>query len=185
MNKLEPLTERDFEAVASWMSDPIDHEKICGNAFDYPLSKEQFITFFVDGASPSKGRLCFKYVADGKPIGMASFTKIDRKNDHGQIAFVATAPSLRSTGLGSVMLNELLALGFDELSFNRIDLVVIESNKKAYQFYTQKMGFRDEGLIRDIIKVGNAYLSWHPLSMLKAEWNKMASKNVQPIECRS
>jgi len=119
MNKLEPLTECDFEAVASWLADPIDHEKVCGNVFAYPLSKEQFLNFFVDGATLSKGRLCFKYGADGKPLGMASFTRIDRKNDYGQIAFVATAPSLRSTGLGSVMLYELLALGFGELLFNR------------------------------------------------------------------
>lgn len=172
MNKLEPLTERDFDAVASWMSDPIDHEKICGNAFAYPLSKEQYQSFFVQGAGDKDRRLCFKYTNSVAPLGMASFTRIDRRNDYGHIGIVAIDPSQRSTGLGASMLRELLRMGFEELAFNRIDLVVIESNSGAYNFYTKKIGFEDEGLIRDIIKVKGCYLSWHSLSMLKNEWNK-------------
>lgn len=173
---LEPLTEDDFVVVSSWMSDPMDHVKICGNAFAYPLSREQYRSYFIDSAGNAQRRLCFKYSADGQPAGMASFTRIDRKNDYGHIGLVAIAPSLRGAGLGSALLRELLCLGFDRLAFNRIDLVVIESNTMAYEFYTEKIGFRDEGLIRDIIKVGDGYLSWHSLSMLKNEWQQRADR---------
>lgn len=179
MKKLEPLTEHDFETVASWMSDPSDHEKICGSAFTYPLSREQYQSFFIHGAGDKDRRLCFKYTNNGDPVGMASFTRIDRKNDYGHIGIVAIAPSRRSTGLGASMIRELLRMGFEELAFNRIDLVVIESNRGAYDFYTKKIGFKDEGLIRDIIKSQHGYLSWHSLSILQGEWNERANTRTQ------
>ena len=121
------------------------------------------------------GAPIFRYTDGEKTLGMASFTRIDRKNDYGHIGLVAIDPSLRSTGLGYSMLCELLQMGYDELSFNRIDLVVNESNTKAYDFYTKKIGFRNEGLIRDIIKVADGYLSWHSLSMLRIEWDERAN----------
>lgn len=180
MKKLEPLTEHDFETVASWMSDPSDHEKICGNAFAYPLSREQYQNFFIQRAGDKDRRLCFKFTSNGNLLGMASFTRIDRKNDYGHIGMVAIDPSQRSTGVGTSMLMELLRIGFEELAFNRIDLVVIESNSGAYNFYTKKIGFKDEGLIRDIIKIEDGYLSWHSLSILKNEWNERANNGMQP-----
>ena len=172
---LEPLNKDDFEVVSRWVSDPVDHVKICGNMFTYPLSADRYIRYFVEDAGDPERRLCFKFIHEGNVVGMASFSRIDRTNDYGHIGFVAIDPSLRGTGIGATMLQELLQKGFRELSFNRIDLVVIESNEKAFSFYTKKMGFRNEGLIRDIIKAENGYLSWYSLSMLKNEWQEGAT----------
>ena len=167
---LVPLTENDFTFVSSLMDDPVDHEKICANIFSYPLSKSQYINYFIESAVLDKGRLCYKFIHNGESAGMASFTKIDGSNDYGHIGLVTTNPAIRGAGLGHIMLNELLRKGFDELSFNRIDLFVLESNSKAYDFYTTKIGFKDEGLSRDILKEGTKYLSWYTLSILKYEW---------------
>ena len=167
---LEELNDADYGLVSELMGDPIDHEKICGNAFSFPLQKCQYLEFFVDNAGDENKRLCFKYSHGGKYRGIASFSRIDRNNDYGHIGLVAVDSSERGKGYGENMLTELLDKGFWVLGFNRIDLVVIESNKSAYHFYTEKIGFKDEGLIRDIIKVNNSYLSWHSLSILKNEW---------------
>ena len=173
---LEPLSKDDFQVVSTWMVNPIDHEKICGNAFAYPLSMDQYLDYFVQNAGVGKNRLCFKYVHDNKAAGMASFTRIDKRNEYGHIGIVAIDPSLRSEGIGSSMLEELISMGFNNLSLNRVDLFVVESNKKAYEFYTRKIGFKDEGLIREIIKVGHEYLSWYSLSILKHEWFNRVNK---------
>jgi RimJ/RimL family protein N-acetyltransferase len=170
MNHLEELQETDFETVARWMSDPVEHERICGNAFSYPLSFEQYCAFFINAARNRDKRLCFKFISSGEPVGMASFTRISRENDYGHIGIVAIDPSKRNLGYGLTMVRALLSFGFNDMQFNRIDLVVIESNIEAYTFYTDKVGFKNEGLIRDIIRVGMRYVSWHSLSMLKSEW---------------
>lgn len=172
---LKQLTSDDYPLVSNLMSDPVDHEKICGNAFAYPISETQYNDYFVTNAGDKNRRLCFKYSRGGQWLGIANFTHIDRRNDYAHIGIVAIDPSIRGSGYGETMLIELLHKGFDELGFNRIDLVVIESNRGGYQFYTNKIGFTDEGLIRDIIKVNGSYLSWNSLSMLRADWaNRVA-----------
>lgn len=100
---------------------------------------------------------------------MCSFTRIDWKNDYGHIGLVTVNPEKQSRGIGSAMLRQLMGVGFNEYHFRRIDLVVIQSNRSAYNFYTQKLGFTDEGLIRDIIKTRDGYLSWYCLSLLSDE----------------
>jgi RimJ/RimL family protein N-acetyltransferase len=68
------------------------------------------------------------------------------------------------------MVEAVLTEGFDGQGFHRIELIVIETNKGAHRFYVNKLGFRDEGLIRDIIKLEQNYLSWYSLSLLADEW---------------
>lgn len=167
---LEELIHADYDFVSKIMGNPIDHEKICGNAFSFPLQESQYLNYFVNNAGDENERLCFKYSHGGKYLGIVSFTRIDKNNDYGHIGIVAVDSSARGKGYGESMITEMLHKGFEELGFNRIDLVVIESNKSGYRFYTEKMGFKDEGLIRDIIRVNNSYLSWYSLSMLKNEW---------------
>ena len=174
---LVELTKDDYPFVAKMMADRLDHEKICGTAFTYPLSVEKYIDYFVTSAGDKNKRLCFKYLCDDVPVGMTSYTRIDRGNDYGHIGLVAIDPMLRGAGHGENMINEILKLGFETHQFNRIDLVVIESNTMGYQFYVNKIGFRDEGLIRDILKVKDGYLSWHSLSMIKSEWANKANQS--------
>lgn len=176
---LEQLTSNDYPLVSKLMSDPVDHEKICVNVFSYPLSEKQYIEYFVINAGDDNRRLCFKYSHAGKYLGIANFIRIDRRNDYGRIGLVAIDPSARGSGHGEAMLIELLRKGFDELGFNRVELAVIESNRGGYHFYTNKIGFIDEGLIRDIIKVNNSYLSWHSLSILRADWATKALQETQ------
>lgn len=175
---LEPLTKDDYATVLSWIATPSDHAKVCGSLFAYPLSEAQYSSYFVDNARDPDKRCCFKYIHHGATAGMASFTRIERADDYGHIGLVTIAPALRGTGIGTSLLQQLLKKGFCEFLFNRIDLVVLESNQQAYKFYTQKLGFKDEGLMRDIIKVQHNYLSWHILSLLKHEWQ---AQHTTPI----
>ncbi|MDN5201977.1 GNAT family protein [Fulvivirgaceae bacterium BMA10] len=173
MNKysLKPIAPVDFENIVSWLSSPEDMVKICGNTFQYPLTESVFTEYFVEQAGTERNRLCFKWTEEGSEHaeGMISYTRIDWKNDFGHIGLVAIDPALRSKGIGNAMFQSCLTLGFGELGFNRIDLVVLESNKNAIRFY-EKLGFTKEGLVREIIKVDGQYKSWFTMSLLKREW---------------
>ena len=171
---LKEIEQADYEIVAQWLATPADMVKICGNTFDHPLNNNTFVEYFVHEAKQDKARRCFKWInqSSGMIHGMISFTTIDWKNDYGHIGLVAVAPNLRRSGVGTQMVESMLERGFNSYHFNRIDLVVMESNVDAYRFYVNKLGFKDEGLIRDVIKVGNDYLSWHSLSILKHEWKR-------------
>jgi len=170
-NKLCHLREDDYLIVAEWLSDPIDMTKTCGNTFEYPLSREAFINYFTKTPNTSKAeRLCYKYLVDNRAVGMCSYMTIDWKNNNAHIGYVVVAPTERRNGIGSLMLNALLYIGFETYGLNRIDLFVLENNEEAYQFYINKVGFKDEGLIREIIRTDTGYLSWNSLSILASEW---------------
>ena len=171
---LKEIEPADYETIAQWLADSANMVKICGTTFDHPLSSDAFIEYFVSKPARDNDRHCFKWVNtfSGVIYGMISFTTIDWKNDYGHIGLVAVAPTLRRSGVGTQMIESMLERGFNSYHFNRIDLVVLESNVDAYRFYVNKVGFTDEGLIRDVIKVGNDYLSWHSLSILKQEWKQ-------------
>ncbi|MEA3587318.1 GNAT family N-acetyltransferase [Pseudidiomarina sp. 1APP75-27a] len=167
---LVPIQKDDFELVSSWLADPEDHFKVCGNAFSYPLKREVFDSFFVENAGDPEVRLCFKYCVDERAVGMVHFTRIDRQNDFGHIGVAAVDPAARSGGYGRAMFAAILRKGFAELNFHRIDLNVFESNPRALKFYQEAFGFKVEGLARDTIKKDGDYLGWYTLSLLRPEW---------------
>ena len=51
----------------------------------------------------------------------------------------------------------------------RVELFVLDVNEAAIACY-RKMGFREEGLIREAYRVGGRFISYFIMSMLEDEW---------------
>jgi RimJ/RimL family protein N-acetyltransferase len=169
---LKSLTDTDFQLVANLLSDPDDMLKVCGGAFEYPISQNRFIEYFVTVPKESGNRMCFKAEVDGLVCGMCSFTRIDWKNDYGHIGLVTVDRTKRGKGLGEMMVKSLIDQGFEKYRFYRVDLVVVEGNDSAYRFYVDRCGFIPEGQMRGMIKTGKGYLGHNVLSILRSEWFK-------------
>lgn len=168
---LRPLETSDYDTVARWLDAPTKFRDVYGTAFDYSLQRDAFIDFCVTGPQSAGDRLCYKWCEHDSHIasGTISCTRIDWKNDYGHIGFVAVDSELRSRGIGKAMVEAILTVGFREHGFHRIDLFVLEDNTRAH-FYENDIGFRVEGVMRDIIKRDGRYTSWISLSMLKYDW---------------
>ena len=59
----------------------------------------------------------------------------------------------RLNGVGSRMVRQALEIGFARLRLHRVELVVFDFNAAAVACY-ERAGFRTEGLLRDIVRVG-------------------------------
>lgn len=156
--------------ISNWLAEPAEMQKICGNAFQYPLTEDVFNNYFVEGPKLNDGRQCFAYEQDGRVVGMCSFTRIDWPNAFGHIGLVAVDPALRGQGVGQQMFAALLHKGFVEHGFHRIDLYVMQGNDGAKRFYSQQFGFQDEGLMREVLKTEQGYTGWYTMSLLTTEW---------------
>lgn len=72
------------------------------------------------------------------------------------------------------MLHEVLTYGFDVLHLHRIELVVFDFNKPAIACY-EKAGFRAEGHLRDVVRIGDKYWNWILMSVLDHEFQSSIS----------
>jgi len=65
----------------------------------------------------------------------------------------------------------MIKFGFEELNLNRICLSVIESNIKAIKLY-EKVGFMQEGILREAQFKNNKFLNMVIMAILKSEYEK-------------
>ena len=67
------------------------------------------------------------------------------------------------------MIKEILRVAFEELNLHRVNLVVLETNKSAIECY-KKVGFVEEGRMRDARKKDDKYYSLIEMSILEDEY---------------
>jgi RimJ/RimL family protein N-acetyltransferase len=103
-----------------------------------------------------------------EPVGQIGFSRIWLKTASAHVGPVIVAPQMRGRGIGLKMMQEILHIGFDELYLHRIELVVFDFNKPAIACY-EKAGFRTEGLLREVVRMGDTYWNWQAMSILASE----------------
>ncbi len=69
------------------------------------------------------------------------------------------------------MMAHILTACFEELGLHRVQTFVDKENEAAVAFY-RKMGFHEDGLMREAQKAGDRFVDWHCMSMLDREWAK-------------
>jgi RimJ/RimL family protein N-acetyltransferase len=163
--RLEGLETADFPHIRPWIdprtfrifNDPIDDQQL-----------SRLLTKHLNGRPTSLGYRIVR-ISDSETIGLIHAT-IDWQNRLAHIGQVIVGdPALRRLGIGTEGMTQFLRVCFDDLGLHRAQLFVDEDNTEAIACYT-KVGFRIEGLMREAIKVGNDYISWHSMSILEAEW---------------
>ena len=85
---------------------------------------------------------------DDIPVGMISFRDIDVENQHAEWGFYIGENKYRGRGLGSLMLREIIRIGFCEFKLRRLYTSVLSTNEKAIAMYV-RYGFRIEGCWRE------------------------------------
>lgn len=103
-----------------------------------------------------------------KIIGVAGLTYIHPIYRTGEFAIALGDASYRGKGYGSDTLKTLISYGFNDLNLNKIWCEVYESNK-AVEIY-RKIGFKDEGVLRQHVYKNGKYLDSYILSMLRSEY---------------
>lgn len=120
---------------------PIEHSHIEQIA---RLERECFSTPWSEDAildAYSHGTKFFVADMDGKVLGYIGISCI---LDEGYITNVAVFPSFRNMGVGTALLERVIALK-DEIPLSFISLEVRESNVSAIRLY-ERMGFKAEGI---------------------------------------
>lgn len=163
MIRLEKFEKSDYDRLIRWITNEETTFLFSGGIFTYPITYEQ-----LDDYLCVKNRIVYRVVdtETNTIIGHAEFNAINQKNKNSRICRVLIGDKEnRGKGYGTLVMKELVRIGFEELNLHRIDLGVHDFNKGAIKCY-QKCGFEIEGLLRDSIRHKGKYWSAYNMSII-------------------
>lgn len=167
LDRLRPLNSSDLEMVLAWRND----EKVRRwmiNQDIIPLSDH------LDWYRSNKhktDRFFLIYEHDSIPEGYVSFTPIKHSLAYEWGFYIR--PSGRK-GLGQLLGYAALEYGFNTLNISKIFGQVLSFNEKSIDFH-RKLGFMQEGLLRDHFSDIRGVFDIYQFGLLKTDWD--ASKN--------
>ncbi|GAA4380472.1 GNAT family protein [Hymenobacter koreensis] len=180
MIKLEPFTPADFPQLIDWINDERLMKEWSGSLFSFPLTKDA-LSWYIEGANDLKDPDVFVYKAvdskTGGVIGHISLGSISQRDRSGRITRVLVGEACeRGRGYCTGMIRALLRIGFEDLKLHRISLGVYDFNKAAIKCYL-KAGFKQEGVLRDVVRHGEDYWSLVEMGILEDEWHQLTHKS--------
>ena len=176
MITLQPFTVADFSQLMGWIDDERLMKEWSGSMFSFPLS-EAGLNWYVKDSNNLHDPNVFIYKAvdskTGITVGHISLGGISQRDRAGRITRVLVGNTTeRRRGICQGMMKALLRIGFEDLKLHRISLGVYDFNHAALNCYL-KCGFRQEGVLRDVVKHGDAYWNLIEMGMLEDEWRAL------------
>jgi UDP-4-amino-4,6-dideoxy-N-acetyl-beta-L-altrosamine N-acetyltransferase len=122
-------------------------------------------------------------VCDGKDVGLANISKLDRRNKRCDWAFYVADPSTRGRGVGSYVEYFVLCHVFNEIGLNKLCCEVLEFNELVTNLH-MSFGFRQEGLLREHVFKGGLPHNVVALSMLRSEWKALQPRIEERLRAK-
>ena len=134
---------------------------------DYEQVVTEFVRYNLD---PTKMQFTITLKPEDKPIGKVYLSRINRAEDSMDITRIYIADQeLRGKGYGEEALRLILEFAFINLHMERVTIDHFEKNRTAAALY-DKIGFMNEGLMRNAGKKNGKYINLQLKSMLRAEY---------------
>ena len=134
---------------------------------DYEQVVTEFVRYNLD---PTKLQFTITLKPEDKPIGKIYISRVNRAEDSLDITRIYIAdPALRGKGYGEEALRLILQYAFINLHMDRVTIDHFEKNRVAAALY-DKVGFTNEGLMRNAGKKNGKYINLQLKSMLRAEY---------------
>lgn len=169
--RLRAIEREDVRYYYEWVNDP---DVTRGLAMYLPLSTQDENKWFErqQERDPHERPLAIELRAgDGwKLIGNCGVFDIDWVSSSAELGILIGDKSVWNQGLGTQVMILLLRHCFETLNLNRVFLRVFGENARARRCY-QKVGFVDEGRMRQGVYKNGKYDDVHVMSVLRSEWD--------------
>ena len=171
MIKLCPLEEKHLEKMIKWrMSPTVDSVSLTSPKLTIEKQRKWFKNVLLDN---TKEYFVIKY--KDIEIGIAYIFDIDKINNSCSFGLYIGEENHLKIGAGSITQLKILEYAFEKLKINRLHAKVMSHNKRALKMY-KKLGFIEEGMLRESVFKNNQYYNIDCISMLKSEWANNKNK---------
>src|SRR5699024_62752 len=146
MYKLRELEKNDIPFINKWRADKSLISKL-GAPFRYINldTDNRWYESYLNNRSSNLRCVIVNKKNNDEIIGLVSLTEINHINQSAIFHIMIGNSRNRSKGAGYFATKEMLHHAFYNLNLNRIELTVLEDNKKAINLY-KKIGFVKEGV---------------------------------------
>ena len=108
------------------------------------------------------------YKENGKMIGTCGFSRIDCRNDLGEVGYVLN-PDYWGKGIAAEAVWAVMEFGFDKMNLHRIEARFMKGNENSLKVM-KKCGMQYEGMGRENLFVKNRYVDVGVCSILQSEF---------------
>jgi RimJ/RimL family protein N-acetyltransferase len=164
---LGPLEPGDSDRFFRWIN---EREDVLHSAPYRPVSRDAHDAWFQAVQQRSDTAIfSIRLVESERLIGYCQLVDIHAVHRSAELRIRIGEKGLRGQGYGSQALELLLRFGFYDLNLHRIWLHVFAGNDRAYRVY-RKLGFTDEGLLREAAFLDGRYESIRLMALLENEY---------------
>ena len=165
---LRPLECADAPLLVPWFNDP-DVTRTMIARGPLTLRHEEA---FIDKVTRSEHDLILGVVVreSDRLIGVTGLHQIDFKNRHGAFGISIGEKAEWGKGYGTEATWLIVKHAFETLNLNRVWLHVYEFNQRGRRSY-EKVGFRQEGVLRQDCYREGRYWDTIVLAILREEWD--------------
>jgi UDP-4-amino-4,6-dideoxy-N-acetyl-beta-L-altrosamine N-acetyltransferase len=159
---LEPLTAADLPLVRAWRN----HDDVRRHMFStHAIAEDEHRQWFTrQQADPTRRLWLFR--RDGVPMGFVHFSGV-APGGVAEWGFYAAPGAARGTG--SALGRAALARAFGDERLHKVCGQVLAGNAASLAFH-RRLGFADEGVLRQQHRTGDTYHDVHCFGLLRADW---------------
>ena len=166
---LRSLTMDDLEFAFQHFGDPmINRYLLDGEPVTRREQAVELINFYLEPTSDTYNRWGIVLKEEGVLVGTCGFHKWERRYFRAEIGY-DLGHAYWGQGIMSEALREALSFGFDHMELNRVDALVYPENTLSIRIL-ERLGFRQEGVLRDYFYAGGEFYDHLLFSLLKREW---------------
>lgn len=164
--RLVRLRAREVEDAPTYHRSFNDHQITTWLAVRYPISRDRERRLLEATPAPGYPRAAFSVEAlrDGALVGNC---EIQGQVENG-VGSIGIVMGEREAGFGTDAMRVLCRFGFETMNLHRIELTVDATNERARHVY-RKVGFHEEGALRDHRFVLGAYRDTVVMSVFRDE----------------
>lgn len=126
-----------------------------------------FINYSLQNYAKGEAIECFIFY-ENKLIGGVGFPRIKPANNSGEIGYWL-AKEYTGKGIMTNCVKKTIELGFNFLKLNKIIIRVAIGNQSSEKI-ARRLGFTQEGILREDIANKGSYLDGYTFGLLKSEW---------------
>jgi RimJ/RimL family protein N-acetyltransferase len=168
--RLRAIEKEDIPRFVRWLNDPEVRENLLLFA---PMSLDEEEEWYNSVLKrPKEERpLAIEIEIGGEwlTIGNISLMRIDWHARHSEVGLFIGEKQYWNRGYGSEALRVMVGYAFDFLNLNKVYLNVYETNPRGIRAY-QKVGFVEEGRLRQEVYKNGRYIDVLVMSILRSEW---------------
>ncbi|WP_258206773.1 GNAT family N-acetyltransferase [Paenibacillus radicibacter] len=160
--------ESDIDEYLVMLNDP-ESTRLTGSQQEF--SRERIEAWLRKISIPSDERADFMIVSTetGELIGEVVLNEMDTINRSANIRIGIQGTAHRGKGYGTEAMRLMIGYGFEKLGLHRIHLGVFVFNPRAIHVY-EKLGFKREGVERDVLYLDGEYQDMIKMSILEDEY---------------